>query len=137
MIHARDSIKVTDFDPSVLLWSLRRRANLAALPKGRVVVRFEFSGVPPSHTKFRIMWLLLERSGVDVCAKDPGFAADLVFRGAIPDLVAVVLGHALWRDFAGRQLVIEGKRQLAKGLPVWLRLDKVLGKDIPLVRQAA
>ena len=117
LVHARDSIKATDFDPSVLLWSLRRRADLGALPNRRVVVRFEFSGVPASRTRFRIMWLVLERSGVDVCAKDPGFIVDLVFRGAVSDFVAVVLGHARWRDMAGKALVVEGKRQLAGGLP--------------------
>jgi hypothetical protein len=72
-----------------------------------------------------------------VCAKDPGFIVDLVFRGAVSDFVAVVLGHARWRDMAGKALVIEGKRQLAGGLPTWLRLDKVLGKDLPVVRQVA
>src|SRR5262249_16468597 len=32
-----------DLDPTLLMWSFRKRADLAALPDYRVVVRFEFS----------------------------------------------------------------------------------------------
>ncbi|MDB5602471.1 MAG: transcriptional regulator [Xanthobacteraceae bacterium] len=137
LIHARDRIKPADLDPSLLLWSFRKRADVGALPDRRVVVRFEFSGVPKARTKFRIMWLVLERSGIDVCVKDPGFSVELLFRGNIVDFVAVYLGHALWRDLAGQALLIEGDRHLARQLPAWLRLDKVVGQDFPVVRPAA
>ncbi len=83
------------------------------------------------------MWLVLQRSGVDVCAKDPGFEVDLVVNNAISDFVSVYLGHALWRDLAGKSLVIEGDPRLARKLPTWLRLDKVVGRDFPRVRPAA
>jgi DNA-binding HxlR family transcriptional regulator len=138
LVHARDRVKPSDLDPSLLLWGFRKRAVLGALPADRrVVVRFEFSGVPANRTRFRILWLLLERSGVDVCAKDPGFPVDLIFRGNIADFVAVYLGHALWREKAGRALTIEGDRHLAQQLPTWLRLDQVVGRDFPVVRPAA
>jgi DNA-binding HxlR family transcriptional regulator len=137
LVHSRDRLKPNDLDPSILLWGLRRRADRDALPDRRVVVRFEFSGLPASRTKFRVMWLVLQRSGVDVCAKDPGFEVDLVFRGGISDFIAVYLGHAVWRDLAGKLLVIEGEPRLARKLPVWLRLDKVVGRDFPLVRPPA
>ena len=113
------------------------RADLDALPDHRVVVRFEFSGVPTSSTKFRIMWLVLERSGVDVCLKDPGFAVDLIFRGNVRDLVAVCLGHVEWRDVADTALRIEGDRRLAKQLPGWHRLDKIVGRDFPMTSPVA
>jgi hypothetical protein len=117
--------------------TLPKRAILKALPDRRVVVRFEFSGVPAGRTKFRILWLLLERAGVDVCAKDPGFPVDLVFRGNIVDFVAVYLGHTTWRDAAGGSLLIEGGRNLARRLPSLIRLDKVVGRDFSVVRRAA
>jgi DNA-binding HxlR family transcriptional regulator len=137
LIHARDSIKPSDLDPTVLLWGFRKRAILDALPDRRVVLRFEFSGVPASRTKFRVLWLKLERSGADVCVKDPGFAVDLIFRGKIADFVKVYLGHALWRDMEGKALMVEGDRELAKKAPRWIRLDKVVGRDFPVVRPAA
>jgi DNA-binding HxlR family transcriptional regulator len=137
LTHARDRVKPTDLDPTILLWGLRKRAILDALPNRRVVLRFEFAGVPANRTKFRILWLVLERSGADVCAKDPGFAVDLVFRGKIADFVNVYLGHLLWRDMEGKSLTIEGDRKLARQVPTWIRLDKVVGRDFPVVRPAA
>jgi hypothetical protein len=120
LVHARDRIKPSDLDPSLLMWGFRKRADRDALPERRIVVRFEFSDVPSTRTKFRIMWLILKRTGVDVCAKDPGFAVDLVMRGRIADFVAVYLGHARWRDLAGKALTIEGDGRLAQQSP---RLD--------------
>ena len=119
------------------MWTLRSRADAMALPNRRVVVRFEFSGVPRSRTKFRILWLILEHANVDVCVKDPGFAVDLVCRGNVRDFVAVYLGQASWRDVMGSAVSIEGDQQLAKQLPRWLRLDRMLGRDLPLIRPAA
>jgi DNA-binding HxlR family transcriptional regulator len=137
LVHGRSRVKPNDLDPTVLLWGFRKRAILDALPDRRVVVRFEFSGVPKNRTKFRILWLVLERSGVDVCAKDPGFATDLVLRGNIADFVRVYLGHARWRDVAGKALTVEGDRKLATEVPGWIRLDQVVGRDFPVVPHAA
>ena len=66
LVHARDSLTPEDLDPTFLLWGFRKRAIRDALPDRRVVVRFEFSGVPAKWFKFRILWLLLERLDVDV-----------------------------------------------------------------------
>jgi DNA-binding HxlR family transcriptional regulator len=137
LVYARDRIKPTDLDPTILLWGFRKRAVLNALPHRRVVVRFEFSGVPAARTKFRILWLVLQRSGADVCAKDPGFGVDLVFRGKIADFVKVYLGHARWRDMEGKAVTIDGDRKLAKQVVSCIRLDKVVGRDFPVVRPAA
>jgi DNA-binding HxlR family transcriptional regulator len=123
MSYTHDRIKPSDLDPALLIWGLRHRVDLNALPNRRVVLRFEFSGVPATRTKFRIMWLILERSGVDVCMKDPGFAVDLTLRGNIRDYVEVYLGHAKWRDAAGTTLKFDGDLKIARALPVWLQLE--------------
>ena len=137
LVHARDTLRPTDLDPTYLLWGLRRRAILDALPEQRIVIRFEFSGVPANRMKFRILWLVLERSGVDVCLKDPGYAVDLVFRGEIADFVTVYLGHARWADLEGRRILVEGDRRLARQVPGWIRLDQIVGRDFPVVRGVA
>ncbi len=135
--HARDRIRSNDLDPTILLWGFRRRVALDALPNRRVVIRFEFSGVPANRTKYRTLWLVLERTSADVCAKDPGHDVDLVFRGKIADFVAVYLGHARWRDVRNKAITVEGNPALAARAPAWLRLDKVVGRDFPVVRPAA
>jgi DNA-binding HxlR family transcriptional regulator len=122
LTHSWDRIEPSDLDPTLLMWGLRKRVDLAALPKRRIVLRFEFSGVPSSRTKFRVMWLVLETSGADVCVKDPGFSVDLRLQGDIRDWVSVYLGHARWRDLAGSALQLTGDRICTQGVASWLRL---------------
>lgn len=83
-----------------------------------------------------MLWLVLERTGADVCAKDRGHSIDAVLRGDIADFVKVYLGHVPWREMKDRKLTIEGERALIRWLPRWLRLDKVLGRDMPVVSPA-
>jgi DNA-binding HxlR family transcriptional regulator len=129
LTHTQDRIKRSDLDPTLLIWGLRGRVDISALPDRRVVLRFEFSGVPASRTKFRIMWLIFGRSGVDVCMKDPGFAVDLVLRGNIRDYVDVYLGHVKWRDAVGAALQFDGDPRIASALPVWLRFETATGRN--------
>ena len=121
--HTRELIERDDLDPGLLLYGLCRRADLGALPAQRIVLRFEFSGVPASRTKFKIMWLLLERSGAEVCVKDPEFDTDVILRGDIGDYVAVYLGHEAWSNAVGKTILLDGDRQFTKRLPVWLQLQ--------------
>jgi hypothetical protein len=129
--YTHDRIKRSDLDPALLIWGLRKRVDLSTLPDRRVVLRFVFSGVPASRTKFRIMWLVLRRSGVDVCMKDPGFPVDLTLRGNIRDYVEVYLGHTKWRDVAGAALQFDGDLQIARAFPVWLRFETVNRLNAP------
>ena len=135
--YTHDRIKPSDLDPGLLIWGLRRRVDMEALPDRRIVLRFEFSGVLATRTKFRIMWLMLGRSAVDVCMKDPGFAVDLTLRGHIRDYVDVYLGHTRWREVAGTALRLDGDPQIARALPVWLRFETAGGRNVPAVPFAA
>jgi DNA-binding HxlR family transcriptional regulator len=123
MINTRGRIKQSDLDPAFLLWGLQRRIDPSSLPDRRIVLRFEFSGVPMNRTKYRIMWLILARSGVDMCGKDHGFSIDLTLRGNIRDVVDVYLGHTKWRDAADGVLELDGDPQIAKALPRWLKFE--------------
>lgn len=131
--YGRDRVTDDDYDSTVLMWALRRRANRDALPDRRTVVRFELTGVARCKTAIRRHWLVLERSNVDACSKDPGYPVDATISGAISDLVAVYLGHATWRDATRRKLRVDGDRQVTRNLERWLRLDQVVGRDLPVV----
>jgi DNA-binding HxlR family transcriptional regulator len=124
MTYTHDRIKRSDLDPALLVWGLRRRVDVNALPDRRVVLRFEFSGVPASRTKFRVMWLILGRSSVDVCMKDPGFAVDLTLRRNIRDYVEVYLGQTKWSDAARTALQLDGDQKIARAFPVWMQLKR-------------
>ena len=137
MAHGRSRITEKDLDPGLLLWAMRIRTDCRGLPDHRVVIRFEFADVPASRTKFKVMWLVLDRAGVDVCAKDPGFQTDLVARGPIAKFVQVFVGNLAWKAAISTGLSVEGNRKMAQQLPIWLRLNKQLGKDLPFVHYAA
>jgi hypothetical protein len=95
LAHASDRLTAEDLNPGLLMWRMRKRVDISELPEHRVVVRFEFSGVPKSRMALHVMWLILERAGVDVCFKDPGYTVDLTVRSDLAVLVRLYLGHAL------------------------------------------
>jgi hypothetical protein len=80
------------------MWRMRKRVDISELPEHRVVIRFEFSGVPRSRMALHVMWLILERAGVDVCFKDPGYTVDLTVRSDLAVLVRLYLGHTNWQE---------------------------------------
>jgi DNA-binding HxlR family transcriptional regulator len=137
LAHTRDRITADDLDPALMMWTMRQRTDLDALPDHRVVIRFEFSGVPANRTRFRIMWLVLARSGVDVCAKDPGFPVDITLRGDIAVFVAIFLGQTTWDEVMAKAVAIEGNAQIAQQIPEWIQLRKVPRPQPASARSAA
>jgi len=114
---ARD-MSMDDLDPAFLAWSMSLRMNTDAMPRGRTVVEFEFSGTP---TEFRRFWLVNNDGNVDMCLKDPGYETDLHVRSDIRCFVEA------WRGFRDlRQEILKGKirlagpKQLTSSFPDWL-----------------
>src|SRR6185436_11266281 len=64
--HAGHQFAPNNLDPALLMWAIHRRADVSQLPKPRVVVRFEFRGVPARCMQVRTAWLVLEKAGSDV-----------------------------------------------------------------------
>jgi hypothetical protein len=137
LAHTRDRITADDLDPALMMWTMRQRTDLAALPDHRVVIRFEFSGVPANRTRLRIMWLVLDRSGVDVCAKDPGFPIDITLRGDVVVFVRIYLGQTTWDEVMGKAIAIEGDARMARRIPEWIQLRKVPRPQPPSAHPAA
>ncbi|MDP8927632.1 MAG: hypothetical protein M3O70_03400 [Actinomycetota bacterium] len=107
--------------PAVVLWDwstnyLRRDL----LPKGRVLVRFEFTQLPGQG---RRGWLLVEHGEAEICDKHPGFEEDLVV--VVEDTVAFArwhLGQIEWGDaLRSGAIRVSGNRDLARSLPTWNR----------------
>jgi DNA-binding HxlR family transcriptional regulator len=119
----------TQFDPEnldlmLLMWNVRRRVDLERLPARRVVVRFDFRAFPARCRGFRTCWLVLERTGTDVCLKDPGFDVDLVVTADAAAIAQVWTG-AMTFSQAVRSggLRLEGPRELVRAFPTWLLLS--------------
>jgi hypothetical protein len=107
MFYERDRIEPHELDPGLFMWSLRKRLDHRSLPRRRLVLRFEFSGVAGSRTKLRLMWLVIKEDDADICMKDPGYPVDLTLRGEISVFVAALLGHVKWDDQVGSAIAVE------------------------------
>ena len=122
--HAAQQFAPDNLDPALLMWAMHRRIDVTRLPAPRVVVCFEFRGVPARCLALKASWLVLEPTGVDVCMRDPGFEVDLVVRADVGALARVWAGHLGWADAvrAGR-IRLEGAHAIARAFPAWLKLS--------------
>jgi DNA-binding HxlR family transcriptional regulator len=126
--HAAHQFAPENLDPALLMWNMHRRIDVSRLPAPRVVVRFEFRGAASHWLKIRSSWLVLERSGVDVCMKDPGFAVDLTVHADVGALARVWTGHLTFTQAVqSGGLKLEGPRALAEAFPRWLQLSHFAG----------
>jgi DNA-binding HxlR family transcriptional regulator len=117
-----------NLDPEFLMWNMRRRIALDALPLRRIVVQLKFNGVPAEHRGFRVFWLVLTSAEADLCVKDPGFEVDLFVDARIDAMVKVWLGDITWRAAVRDGSVrITGPRELVKAFPSWLLLSHYAG----------
>jgi len=79
----------TELDPIVLLWWMRRRVCFDRIPRRRVVLQFEFLGLPKAT-----YWLVVEPTDASVCLKNPGFDIDLIVTADIAVFYRVWLGRS-------------------------------------------
>lgn len=95
-----DLVADENLDPDLLMWDVRRNVKGDLLNnQTRVVVQFEFDGVPSSRRRY---WLVFERGDADLCIRDPGYDVNLHVSSPIRTLVEVWLGH-LSIDTASRE----------------------------------
>jgi len=113
-----------NLDAGFLMWNMRRRIALERLPARKVVVRFKFSGVPATRPGYRIFWLVLQRTQVDLCVSDPGFEVDLYVDADLASMAKVWLGDVTF-DEARRSggVKLTGSLELRRAFPSWLRLS--------------
>src|SRR5437762_11850423 len=74
-------------DTGLLMWWVRTTVRTEALPTGRTVIHFRFSG--PSE-KLRAFWLVFPEA--DLCLSDPGFGVDITVHTDAKTLTAEWMG---------------------------------------------
>jgi DNA-binding HxlR family transcriptional regulator len=108
-----------DLDPKLLMWDLHRNVDLASVPDGTTVVRFDIAGVPARQ---RTWWLVLTPAEVDVCDLDPGHEVAGTVAGALPDLVAIWRGDRSWLEsLRSETVVVTGSEPVRRSIPRWFR----------------
>jgi len=110
-----------DLDPGFLAWSMHTRIDVNAMPPGRTVMQFDFSGAPADCRRF---WLVCDDGAVDICLKDPGYSPDLFIEADLR------LFTETWRGFRdlpaeirARRIRLSGPKELRQAFPDWLMLS--------------
>ena len=124
-IHGRASAE--NLDATLLMWNVRRRLAVDRLPDRRIVVRFDFRGVPAGRGP-ATSWLVASRQEIDVCLKDPGYGIDLVVAADLRAFTRVWLGDVSFDEAVrSRGVRLEGPRDLVRAFPGWLLLSHFAG----------
>ena len=129
-IHGR--LSVENLDPGLLMWDIHRRIAVDRLPAERVVVRFDFRGVPAGYRGARTLWLVLQRPDVDLCVRDPGFESDLIVAADLKAMTKVWLGDLGFSEaLRSHAVVVNGPSKWARAFPGWLLLSGFAGVERP------
>jgi len=119
---ARSRLEPEDLDVTLLMWDMHRTVRPEHFPQQRIVVAFEFTGVP--HNKRR-WWLVSEGDGADLCMTDPGYEVDLFLFTDVRTMTAIWTGDlTLDSALASGALDAQGPPQLRRRLKDWLGLSK-------------
>ena len=115
-----------DQDPYLALWTVSRLIDPASLPRPRVVVRFDLRDVRGCHR----FWMLLARTGNEVCVEAPGFPDDGVVvtdTGSLLRWYAGEITLAAARDAGG--MVVSAPPWLERELDRWGTLSPFAGVE--------
>jgi DNA-binding HxlR family transcriptional regulator len=117
-------VQPDNLDSGLLMWNIRRRIAIDRLPERRVVVQFQFEGVPAGRSMLKKSWLILERSGCDVCLSDPGYEVDLWIEADLASLTRVWIGDLSFAEAVrGKKVRVSGTPALVRQFPDWLLLS--------------
>ena len=117
---ARDMVD-DDLDPAFLVWSMHLRMATDAMPPGRTVLEFAFTGAPSDCRRF---WLIHQDAVVEMCLKDPELDVDLMVSSELRVFVEAWRGFRdLGQEIRTGRIRLHGPRELREQFPTWLRLS--------------
>ena len=118
----RSHLTSQDYDPSLLMWDIRRNVDVSQLPATRrTVIEIDLRGTSQA---LRRWWLVVAGGDVDLCMKDPGYEIDLLVIAELRALVEIWLGAQSIEEAArSGKIRFEGPRALASGFQHSLRLS--------------
>jgi DNA-binding HxlR family transcriptional regulator len=125
-----------DLDDALLVWGLRRTLKLPPDLRRRVVLRFDFLGLPRrARVAQRSWWLLAHGGEVEICLKDPGYETDVLVTADLRSFTEVVLGvRSLSTAQREGRIRLQGDAALARALPGWLPLNGELMTTLGIAR---
>ena len=118
-----------ELDADALVWDMRRRVDLEALPRSPLVARIETWNDSRRREEH---YLLLRRSEVSLCSANAGFPVELEVRAPLRTLTAWWRGDISLGQARAAGLVLGGRREWVRAFPRWF--ERYLLADVPPVR---
>ena len=119
-----EQIGPEDLDDALLMWGMRRRINLEAVPPQKIVLQFDFQGLTKGRRTQRSWWMVIGNGEVDVCQKDPGFKVDVLIVADLSAFTHIWMGYTpLTPALKAGTVCFEGDRNLVRQVPAWLYLN--------------
>lgn len=119
-----EQIAPEDLDDALLMWGMRRRINLDAVPARKIVLQFDFRGLTKGRKTQRSWWMVIEDGEVDVCQKNPGFEVDVLIEADLSVFTHIWMGYTpLSPALKQGTVCFEGDRNFVQQIPTWLYLN--------------
>lgn len=118
---ANRKLENADIDVGLLMWDMRRRIDLTAIPREPVLVQMEFRSAPRGMGRF---YLHFKVTDVELCLTNPGVEVAMRL-STTPKAMADVWMGELPFDAAVRTgaIRLEGPNKLVRNFGRWLKLS--------------
>lgn len=118
---ASRKLKNEDVDVGLLMWDIRRRIDVAAIPREPILVEMHFRGAPRGKERF---FLHFKTSEIELCLTNPGCDVDLRLSTTPKTMAEVWLGELAFTTAVSTGAIrLEGAPRLVRAFPGWMQLS--------------
>lgn len=114
------ALQLECLDDHLLMWNIRRKIRVGALPRRKLVVEF----ILKEHGRAdRSYWLIVRPDGeTDLRVIDPRYDVDLYVSSDLRALTSAFMGHSSFAEEIAREaIVMVGDGAIGRSLPLWLQ----------------
>lgn len=116
-------------DVDLLMWDMRRRIRIEAIPRKSTALFFHFTD---GHPDKRSYWLRIKDGTTELCLTDPGIEVEVEVHTDVRTLVEIWYGT---RDLEGAirkgELLVRGTPQLTRSISDWIGLGYFASVQVP------
>jgi len=123
-------VSLEKLDARILMWNMRRKIDVLALPKGKTtVIQFSYPELAREQQDY---WIVAKPGmPVDLCLLDPGHDVDLFVRADLKAMTSAWMGWSnLRREIDSEKIILVGNSKLVGSLEKWMVLCSYAERDV-------